>query len=676
MRDVALTRRQQKRTRRPAPRSSMPTASALQSAPAAKIAAAPGNTQAQIVVPPAITAREEAPEHPEKIEARGKSRVRAAQGDTLTAQATSKAQKSRKTAPATKTSAQQKQAATNALAATTQTTRERRYPTLARMAAIAPRPTAPANPLTDTVVTPPDMPPMSTPKSASPVADETEELSPIGSSAETNFDVDRLDTLDIHLESEETSLTELAEEANMVIAPRIAPAPQIIAPTESAPLAPRVPVRTRNLRDLRDIQDGRNGKTAPTRAVPRPSLTETDPLLRQYPLTRPQPLPATNLVIPIAVVEASVAAVAAISMAVLMLVGSAGAYWALALTVIAGLGGLLAYALAHDDASQRSAGAILLASQLGMLAWGMALLGPRASLLALLPIVLLLALRTTNRVIASLGVVVALAVYGLFELLSLNNLVRPALQLNTTLAAVFDGIFVVSGMLLLLRAVLDIHASRSKAEILARSRLHELRQVRARAAQVRQQSEEDALRLHDTLMAALYGRTDTSPAPSTLEGPLNQLNEAVGLLGERMTVLQRDREERLRLEGALRRLTRAVERAWLGLPWKWPEPSGTSLDELVALLRTPNPREARPDALLDTPAALVPIPSLDPSLTPAPWEAPALHPRVREHLSDPSWSFGQQPTNGARLNGPASRISPLPWLEWDEWRDWDDRFSS
>ncbi len=169
----------------------------------------------------------------------------------------------------------------------------------------------------------------------------------------------------------------------MVIAPRIAPAPQIIAPTESAPanppapLAPRVPVRTRNLRDLRDIQDGRNGKTAPTRAVPRPSLTETDPLLRQYPLTRPQPLPATNLVIPIAVVEASVAAVAAISMAVLMLVGSAGAYWALALTVIAGLGGLLAYALAHDDASQRSAGAILLASQLGMLAWGMALLGPR-----------------------------------------------------------------------------------------------------------------------------------------------------------------------------------------------------------------------------------------------------------------------------------------------------------
>jgi hypothetical protein len=170
-----------------------------------------------------------------------------------------------------------------------------------------------------------------------------------------------------------------------------------------------------------------------------------------------------------------------------------------------------------------------------------------------------------------------------------------------------------------------------------------------------------------------------------MEGPLSQLNATIELFGERLAILQRDREERLRLEAALLNLTRAMERAWLGLPWTWPKLSGTSLDQLVALLRTPTPRDVQPEAGSQQTSPLVTIPTLDPSVTPRPWEAPRQHPRVREHLSDLTWSFAQstgrrrhyQPRDDEASDGNAAPSSardssPLPWVEWDKWRDWDD----
>ena len=80
----------------------------------------------------------------------------------------------------------------------------------------------------------------------------------------------------------------------------------------------------------------------------------------------------------------------------------------------------------------------------------------------------------------------------------------------------------------------------------------------------------------------------------------------------RLEVLQRDREERLRLEGALRVLVRAVERQWLGVEPEWPEHTGTAIDELVTLLQSPRldvayQREAEAPSI--TPR-LIPIPTL------------------------------------------------------------------
>jgi hypothetical protein len=440
--------------------------------------------------------------------------------------------------------------------------------------------------------------------------------------------------------------------------------------------ARRSPVRTRQLTDV--------GETASPQyaagTLPRAMLGETDPLLREYSPTRPHPLPAADLVVPVAVVEAGIAAVSALATAVLLLVGSTGAFWTLTLTMIAGLGSWLAYTLAYGSATDRqAAGTVLLGSQLGMLAWTLALLGPRPSLLLVTPALLLLSLRMTSRLVAAAGIVTVLTMYILFEVLLLHQALGPALQLPSVWLALLDCLLAIVGLGLFLGLALDLHSKRTRSEHLARVRLHELRQVRSRAAQLRQWTEDEAAHLQELLIAALYGRGEF---PSLLEGPLSPLNATIELLGERLTILQRDREERLRLEAALLTLTRAMERAWLGLPWTWPALSSTSLDQLVALLRTPTPRDLHAETATQETSPLVPIPSLDPSITPPPWEAPGQHPRVREHLSDATWSFAQptgddshQQRHGAANGNVASSAtsSPLPWVEWDEWRNWDDR---
>lgn len=394
---------------------------------------------------------------------------------------------------------------------------------------------------------------------------------------------------------------------------------------------------------------------------------ETDPLLREYAISRPQPLPETDLVLPIAVVEAAVAAISAICTAVLLVYGSTIAFWTLGLTLIAGVGSWLAYMLASTHAVDRkNAGAVLLGSQLGMLGWSLALLGPLTSLLLLLPALFLLSLRVTSRAMATAGMVIALTMYLVFEILVLHQVLRAALQTDDAWLAALNSLFATVGVLLFLVAALDLHASRSRAEHLSRARLQELRQVRVSAAQLRQWTEDEAARLQEFLLGTLYGRTD---APSLLEGPLSPLNATIELCGERIAKLQQEREEHRSLEAALRSLTRAMERAWLGLPWNWPDPSDTSVDQLVALLRTPTPRDLS-YASTNEDSPLVPIPSLDPSLSPHPWEVPGQHPLAREHLSDSAWSRARDASTSH--NGHAS---PLPWVEWDEWRNWEDQFN-
>ena len=96
--------------------------------------------------------------------------------------------------------------------------------------------------------------------------------------------------------------------------------------------------------------------------------------------------------------------------------------------------------------------------------------------------------------------------------------------------------------------------------------------------------EGDAEQIESALVTALSGEEIEQ---TTLRGALSPLGDAVRALTERIQTLQRDREDRLHLEGVLRRMILAAQRKRLGLPWTWPEPSGTLADELIAVLPAP-----------------------------------------------------------------------------------------
>jgi hypothetical protein len=138
----------------------------------------------------------------------------------------------------------------------------------------------------------------------------------------------------------------------------------------------------------------------------------------------------------------------------------------------------------------------------------------------------------------------------------------------------------------------------SRLNVVARGRAveHAALLTEAQLDRLRTQTEDDADTLRRTLRQALRGE---QPDRVYARGALSVVAEEVNTVTDRLVDLGYDRVERKRLESATRRLTRVIERAWLGLPWSWPDATGTLLDDLLALLRMPPPADT-PDLLDDT----------------------------------------------------------------------------
>jgi hypothetical protein len=185
---------------------------------------------------------------------------------------------------------------------------------------------------------------------------------------------------------------------------------------------------------------------------------------------------------------------------------------------------------------------------------------------------------------------------------------------------------------LLLAGLLRTTGARERSDAAARARLYELRLLRAELARVREHTERDGFAMEQALTGALRGR---GIDPISAEGALSPVAERVNAVAERMATLQKDREDRLRLEAALRTLIRAVERGWLGLPWTWPDASGTMLDDLVALLRTPRPHEQRGGRRGDELPSFVTLPTVETPSRPS-----GSHPSAS---ASPSTSYGNLP---------------------------------
>jgi hypothetical protein len=423
----------------------------------------------------------------------------------------------------------------------------------------------------------------------------------------------------------------------------------VSAPPDAAVRRPAVTKRLTERHKLVDLDEPPaqpvQAKLAKPAALSAPDFAPSSATAPAPGAVRPRPLPEPDVLVTVAGVHAALATAGALVGAALLVASQPSALWALAFTAIVGLGGWVGYALAQGKRTH-TAVRVLLISQVAALAWLLALVGPRPSVLALAPIPALLALRLRGRGAATLATLAPLALYIVASPLVLTGVLLPALVASPAAYTVLDIFFVGVGLLTTLAGIAGLHARQARAEAAARARLYELRVQRTRSAELRQQIEEDADSLARSLLEALRGQ---GIQPLQARGTLSPLAESVMAVAERMQTLQQDREDRLRIEAALRAITREVERAWLGLPWVWPQPSGTALDELVALLRAPRPADSQAPWTSETPT-LVPIPTLDTE------PVPRILPR---RISSPDLSHSRV------------HMGALPWSEWDEWRGWD-----
>lgn len=446
---------------------------------------------------------------------------------------------------------------------------------------------------------------------------------------------------------------------------RRAAAPQPAHDAAAPDAAPQVPTRravpTRRLQATRD-----DAAIASLRQATRHTDPSESASARHAP--RPRPLPEVDLTLPVAGAHAAVAAVAALVGAALLVQGASGAVWALTLTAIAGAGGWLAYALGQQRRFHVAAGAVLMLSQLGILVWLLLIFGPRGALIALTPAIILLALRMASLRVAASGSVLAVGAYVTLGVLSVRGAVHPALRLTASAQLVSDIVAVTGGLAISLLALALWNRQRIRLDHQARARLREAHLLDTRATRAQERLDEDARRLADALSEALRGQ---GIGAVVVGDELQGLAETVELVAERLRTLQQDREDRLRIEGALRGLIREVERAWLGLPWVWPSASGTTLDELTALLRAPRSQET-PSSWPDATPDLLPIPSAISQPT-RPWDVVAYnmasrpsHPRETPYAQLP---LGLDESDSMRAL--PAHFSQLPWHEWDTWRDWD-----
>lgn len=352
--------------------------------------------------------------------------------------------------------------------------------------------------------------------------------------------------------------------------------------------------------------------------------------------------------------HAAISTVAALIAVIAALRGGAGPLawavfdWALALALIAGAGAAIGYVCVQLGRLRLATLALVL-SQLGALVWALGLLGPRAALLALVPVSAAVALRGVGRISAVTTAAAWMALFIVDEALTLAGALTPSLPLDGVAAALVDITIPLVGLWLAVSILVSLYSSRMRVVAHGRAVEHVALQTEAQLERLRTQTEDDAEALRRALSQALRGE---QPERVYAHGALSVVADTVNELADRLIDLRYDRAERKRLESATRRLTRVIERAWLGLSWSWPDATGTILDDLLALLRTPPPADA-PDLLDETaPTGQVVAPHLFRG-----WRAPESAPLI------PRASAPSQPSLPGSPSAPSQPSQPsLPSL--------------
>lgn len=332
--------------------------------------------------------------------------------------------------------------------------------------------------------------------------------------------------------------------------------------------------------------------------------------------------------------HAALAGVAALIAVIAALRSSAGPNawsvfaWAITLALIAGLGAAVGYFCAQTNRPRLATLALLL-SQSGALVWALGLLGPRVALLTLAPASVALALRGAGRTSAVATFLAWMLLFIMAEAFTLAGALSPALPLNPATSALLDVALPLVGLWLTVSVLVSLYTSRMRVVARGRALEHAALLTERQLDLLRSQTQDDAEALRRTLAAALRGE---QPERVYAHGALSVVADTINEVADRIEDLRYDRAERKRLESAARRLTRVIERAWLGLSWSWPEATGTILDDLLALLRTPPPADTPELKDETTPTGQVVAPHLFRGWRPSETTTPI----VRAKLGEPS----------------------------------------
>ena len=225
---------------------------------------------------------------------------------------------------------------------------------------------------------------------------------------------------------------------------------------------------------------------------------------------------------------------------------------------------------------------LMLLADFLLVAVGAALIGPRMEVCALLPGMLLMAALFADYALVIAGGIIALLGYCSTVVLTQLGIVHPMVLLSADAVVWLDLVLVCLGAGLLLMALgLVMHQLRSALASEAAA-IHTVTVLERRAQSKRIAIDADAIALQTQLAQAMHAKDIHMVTTCEDLAPLAQMINAATT---RIPGLLRDREERIRLERAIRELGTSLETAWAGFTWQWPAPSGTAVDRLITMLR-------------------------------------------------------------------------------------------
>ncbi|MBA3825514.1 MAG: hypothetical protein H0X24_16655 [Ktedonobacterales bacterium] len=213
---------------------------------------------------------------------------------------------------------------------------------------------------------------------------------------------------------------------------------------------------------------------------------------------------------------------------------------------------------------------------------GMLVLGPQFAIFFLLPGAVLLTALLTNRWTGTFGLAGAFALYALGVALTQTETIHPLATPSATQSVWLNLGFILLGTGLLAYAAHWLLAQLHTALTNEAALTFRLQALERRARTKRLSLDADAMALQAQIAQAMSNHRPQSIVTGEELAPLAQMINAANA---RIPSLLHDRDERLKLERAVRDLIQALEAAWAGFTLTWPAPSHTIVDRLLPLLR-------------------------------------------------------------------------------------------